>query len=102
MQRRPNNGHGGTTNPPNQGGNGFNGAGFGNGTNSKGKNMVEGTVVEALPNTQFKVQLEKTGEEIRAYLSGKMKQNRIKVFVGDRVSILLDQYGDTNRIERRA
>ncbi len=65
------------------------------------KQYVEGVVIEALPNTQFKVQINSTNEEIRAYMSGKMKQNRIKVFVGDRVSVLLDQYGSTHRIERR-
>lgn len=65
------------------------------------KKYVEGVVIEALPNTQFKVQINETNEEIRAYMSGKMKQNRIKVFVGDRVSVLLDQYGNTHRIERR-
>ncbi len=66
------------------------------------KQYVEGVVVEALPNTQFKVQIKDTNEEIRAYMSGKMKQNRIKVFVGDRVTVLIDQYGNTHRIERRA
>ncbi|MEI8061721.1 MAG: translation initiation factor IF-1 [bacterium] len=65
------------------------------------KQYVEGVVIEALPNTQFKLQINGTNEEIRAYMSGKMKQNRIKVFVGDRVSVLLDQYGSTHRIERR-
>ena len=66
------------------------------------KQYVEGVVVEALPNTQFKVQIKDTNEEISAYMSGKMKQNRIKVFVGDRVTVLIDQYGNTHRIERRA
>jgi translation initiation factor IF-1 len=66
------------------------------------KKYVEGVVIEALPNTQFKVQIGSDKEEIRAYLSGKMKQNRIKVFVGDKVSVLLDQYGNTHRIERRS
>jgi translation initiation factor IF-1 len=74
---------------------------FNNSVNKKGKNLVEGIVVEALPNTQFKVQIEPSKDEIRAYLGGRMKQNRIKVFVGDRVSILLDQYGESHRIERR-
>ena len=45
-----------------------------------------GQVVDALPNTQFKVRLD-TGEEIRAYLSGKMSMNKIKVMVGDRVEM---------------
>lgn len=69
--------------------------------NPKEKQYVEGVVIEALPNTQFKVQINITNEEIRAYMSGKMKKNRIKVFIGDRVMVLLDQYGSTHRIERR-
>ncbi len=70
-------------------------------TNPKEKQYVEGVVIEALPNTQFKVQINNTDQEIRAYMSGKMKKNRIKVFIGDRVTVLLDQYGSTHRIERR-
>ena len=44
----------------------------------------EGVVLETLPNVQFRIQLEE-GKIIRAYLCGKMNQNRIKVLAGDRV-----------------
>ena len=67
----------------------------------KSKPLVQGTVIEALPNTQFKIHLEESDQTIRAYMSGRMKQNRIKVFVGDKVLVLLDEYGNTHRIERR-
>lgn len=52
---------------------------------------VEGTVEEALPNSTFKVVLS-SGQEIIAYLSGRMKQHFIKVMPGDRVKIALTPY----------
>ena len=62
--------------------------------------VVEGVVDEALPNTLFRVKLQ-TGESIIAYLAGKMRLHRIKVLVGDRVSVQLDPYGGRARITRR-
>ena len=62
--------------------------------------IVEGVVDEALPNTLFRVKLE-SGEIILAYLAGKMRLHRIKVLVGDRVSVQLDPYGGRARITRR-
>lgn len=59
-----------------------------------------GSVVEALPNTMFKVSLE-DGGEILAYLSGRMRLNRIRVLVGDRVEMEIDPYGGKARIIRR-
>ncbi len=59
-----------------------------------------GVVVEALPNTLFRVKLE-NGDELLAYLAGKMRMNRIRVLVGDRVSIAIDPYGGKGRITRR-
>ena len=59
-----------------------------------------GTVVEALPDTIFRVKLE-DGEEILAYLAGKMRMYRIKVLVGDTVAVEPDQYGGKGRIVRR-
>lgn len=53
-----------------------------------------GTVTEALPNTSFRVRLD-GGNEIFAYLSGKMRLHRIKVFVGDKVKIEMSEYGET-------
>lgn len=61
---------------------------------------VGGQVLEALPNTLFRVQLE-SGELILAYLAGKMRMNRIKVLVGDKVMVVLDPYGGKGRIVRR-
>lgn len=62
--------------------------------------VVSGIVVEALPNTLFKVE---TGPDtqILAYLAGKMRLHRIRVLVGDRVEVLLDSYGGKGRIIRR-
>lgn len=59
-----------------------------------------GVVTEALPSTLFRVQLEQ-GEEILAYLSGKMRMNRIKVLIGDKVEMILDSYGGKARIIKR-
>ena len=52
---------------------------------------VEGTVVETLPNTMFRVELE-NGHEVLAYLSGKMRKYYIKVLLGDRVLVELSPY----------
>jgi translation initiation factor IF-1 len=64
------------------------------------KNIVIGTVTEALPNTLFRVDI---GDDkiIISYLSGKMRMHRIKVLVGDRVEVLLDPYGGKGRIIKR-
>ncbi len=59
-----------------------------------------GTVAESLPNALFRVQME-SGEEVLAYLAGKMRLHRIRVLVGDRVSLVLDPYGGRARIVRR-
>lgn len=66
-------------------------------------NLVEGVVVEALPNILFRVKLASQPEdkEILAYLAGKMRINRIRVLVGDRVTLLLDPYGGKARIVKR-
>ena len=63
---------------------------------------VRGVVLEVLPASLYRVQLEDV-REILAYLSGKMKFNRIRVLVGDQVDIVLDKYGGkaTNRIVKR-
>jgi len=67
---------------------------------SSGKEETLGTVIESLPNTLFRVQLEGRGE-VLAYLAGKMRLHRIKVLVGDRVSLIEDPYGGRARITRR-
>ena len=59
-----------------------------------------GTVIEALPDVLFKVKLD-SGGEILAYLAGKMRMNRIRVIIGDRVSLEINPYGGKGRIIRR-
>lgn len=62
---------------------------------------VAGRVIEALPNTFFRVQREDNNEEILTYLSGKMRLNRIRVLIGDRVIVEIDPYGGKGRIVKR-
>ena len=64
------------------------------------KEKVTGTVIEALPDTQFRVQLE-NGQEVLAYLAGKMRLNYIKVMMGDKVTLELSPDGKRGRIVRR-
>ena len=52
---------------------------------------VEGTVVEALPNAMFQVQLE-NGHIVLAHVSGKMRMNFIRILPGDKVTIELTPY----------
>ncbi len=54
-----------------------------------------GVVLEALPNTHFKVKLDE-GKEIIAYLSGKLRLYRIKILLGDKVKVEMTHY-DENR-----
>jgi translation initiation factor IF-1 len=56
---------------------------------------VEGEVVEALPNTMFKVQLD-SGHDVLAHISGKMRMHYIRILPGDRVKVELSPY-DLNR-----
>jgi len=64
------------------------------------KQKSEGQVVEALPNTTFRILLD-NGMEVLAYLSGKMRLHYIKVMLGDRVSLELSPDGKKGRIIRR-
>lgn len=52
---------------------------------------VEGTVVETLPNTNFKVELE-NGHQVLAHISGKLRMNYIKILPGDKVKLELSPY----------
>ena len=52
---------------------------------------VEGTVTEALPNTQFRVELE-NGHNVLAHISGKMRMNYIRIAPGDKVQVELTPY----------
>ena len=52
---------------------------------------VEGTVIEALPGTQFRVKLD-SDHVVIAYLSGKMRRYDIRILLGDRVKVELSPY----------
>ena len=64
------------------------------------KEKVNGVITEALPDTNFRVQLE-DGRNVLAYLAGKMRLNYIKVMLGDKVSLELSPDGKRGRIVRR-
>ena len=58
--------------------------------------VLEGYVVENLPNTLFKIKLDNSEKIILCYLSGKMRKNYIKILPGDKVRLELTPY-DLNR-----
>jgi len=53
--------------------------------------QMEGTVMETLPNTTFRVELE-NGHVVTAHISGKMRKNSIRLLKGDKVTIELTPY----------
>ncbi|MBA3716999.1 MAG: translation initiation factor IF-1 [Actinobacteria bacterium] len=53
---------------------------------------VEGEIVEALPSTMFRVQLDQGGHDVLATISGKMRKNYIRILPGDRVKVELSPY----------
>jgi len=55
------------------------------------KILVDGTVIDALPGTQFRVLLD-NGHEVLAYLSGKMRRYYIRILLGDRVKMEMSPY----------
>jgi translation initiation factor IF-1 len=57
--------------------------------------LVEGVVIEALPNLNFKVELD-NGHNVLAHLAGRMRRNRIRVLIGDKVQVEVSAY-DLNR-----
>ncbi len=61
---------------------------------------LDGVIIEALPEATFKV-LTGDGREFHAYLAGKMRINRIRVLIGDKVSMKIDPYGGKARIFKR-
>ena len=52
---------------------------------------MEGTVLDTLPNTMFRVELE-NGHVVTAHISGKMRKNYIRILTGDRVKVALSPY----------
>lgn len=69
-------------------------------TKSEKEGGIIGTVVEALPNTLFRVKIEDQSTMI-AYLAGKMRLHHIRVLVGDKVRVEIDPYGGKGRIIKR-
>ena len=60
------------------------------------KNILEGVIIESLPSLSFRVKLDESDREILARLAGKMRLNRIRVLIGDRVKVEMSPY-DKNR-----
>ena len=52
---------------------------------------MEGTVIDTLPNTMFRVELE-NGHVVTAHISGKMRKNYIRILTGDKVTVALTPY----------
>ena len=64
--------------------------------------QMEGTVVETLPNTMFRVELE-NGHKIIAHISGKMRKHYIRIMTGDAVTVELTPFDlEKGRIIYRA
>jgi len=64
--------------------------------------QMEGTVVETLPNTMFRVELE-NGHTVIAHISGKMRKHYIRIMTGDQVTVELTPYDlEKGRIVYRA
>ena len=61
--------------------------------------IIDGEIIENLPNTLFRVKLNESEKVILCYLSGKMRKNYIKILPGDRVRIEISPYDkDKGRI----
>lgn len=61
--------------------------------------ILEGEVIENLPNTLFRIQLKEVDKVVLCYLSGKMRKNYIKILPGDKVRIEMTPYDkDRGRI----
>ena len=52
---------------------------------------MQGTILDTLPNTMFKVELE-NGHVVIAHISGKMRKNYIRILTGDKVTVELTPY----------
>ena len=52
---------------------------------------MEGKVIDTLPNTMFRVELE-NGHVVTAHISGKMRKNYIRILTGDKVTVALTPY----------
>ncbi len=64
--------------------------------------VIEGEVIENLPNTLFRVKIDNSEKQLLCYLSGKMRKNYIKILPGDRVRVEVTPYDvDRGRIVYR-
>jgi translation initiation factor IF-1 len=63
----------------------------------KGEERFTGEITEVLPDQKYRVKLEDNGKEILAHLCGKMRQNKIKVILSDKVVVSMCLNYDTNR-----
>ncbi|WP_089725331.1 translation initiation factor IF-1 [Candidatus Thiosymbion oneisti] len=64
--------------------------------------QMEGTVIDTLPNTMFRVELE-NGHLVTAHISGKMRKHYIRILTGDKVTVELTPYDlSKGRITYRA
>jgi len=54
--------------------------------------VVEGTVIETLPNAMFRVEIPETKHKVLAHISGKMRMHFIKILPGDTVTVELSPY----------
>ena len=63
---------------------------------------IEGIVIECLPNNLYKTELT-DGKTVICYMAGRMRINKIRILLGDKVEIILDPYKGktTNRIIKR-
>ena len=61
---------------------------------AKNKNFIEmdGTIIECLPSTRFKVELDENGHELLCVLAGKLRMNYIKLITGDKVKVEISPY----------
>jgi translation initiation factor IF-1 len=64
------------------------------------ESFINGEIIEALPNTFFRVELQ-DGREVIGFLSGKMRMHRIRVLVGDKVILADNPHGGKFRIVKR-
>lgn len=70
-------------------------------SNNKTKQVKDGVVIEAFPNTLFKVKNTDDQAEVLCFLSGKMRLHRIRVLIGDRITYEVDEYGGKGKIIKR-
>ena len=58
---------------------------------------MQGTILETLPNTMFRVQLD-NGHIVMAHISGKMRKNYIRILTGDKVTVQITPYEDRKSV----